>query len=66
MEWVVTSLYIMGALITHYLIYKRVNEEILQEKLDHQTANITCILWPIALMLYVLLTIEQFFGRKFN
>lgn len=39
--------YIIGALVTHYIIYKEVNEN----EIEHQSANIMCVLWPVALLI---------------
>ena len=54
MEWIIAIVYIIGALVTHYIIYRGANED----EIEHESANITCMLWPIALAIWVLLKIE--------
>ena len=55
MEWIVTILYIIGALVTHYIIYRGANED----EIEPQSANIACMLWPVALALWCMLGIEK-------
>lgn len=54
MEWIVTILYIIGALVTHYIIYRGVSED----EIEHQSANIACMLWPVALAIWIMLKVE--------
>ena len=55
MEWIVTIVYIIGALVTHYIIYRGANED----EVEPQSANIACMLWPVALAIWILLKIEN-------
>lgn len=54
MEWIVTIVYILGAITAHCFIYSNDNGEI-----EHQSANIACMLWPVALAIWLLLKIEN-------
>ena len=54
MEWIVTILYIIGALITHYIIYRGASGD----EIEHQSANIVCMLWPVALAIWCILKVE--------
>ena len=58
MEWIVTILYIVGTLITHYVIYKVSGDEV-----EHPTANIVCLLWPIAWALIAITSLEKFISK---
>lgn len=40
-------LYIAGALIAHWIIYRYYKGNI-----EHESANILCILWPVAAVIY--------------
>ena len=53
MEWIITLLYIMGALVMHYIIYSS------KEAIEHESANIACLLWLVALCIVLLLYIER-------
>lgn len=55
MEWIIAIVYIIGALVTHYIIYRRANED----EIEHQSANIMCMLWPIVLAIWILLKVEN-------
>ena len=54
MEWIVTLVYVIGALITHYIIYRNKKEE----NIEAQTANLTSLLWPVALCICLILFVE--------
>ena len=53
MGWTALVAYVVGALITHFYIYR--NGEVENDK----SANLISILWPIALCLYCILMIEH-------
>ena len=53
MEWIVTIVYILGAITAHCFIYSNDDGEI-----EHQSANIACMLWPVALAIWIILKIE--------
>ena len=55
MDIVVTLTYIVGALLTHCYIYR----ECKVEDIEHESANIMSILWPVALVIYIVLKIEE-------
>ena len=55
MEWIVVAIYIAGALIAHFIIYR----DVTMADAEHQSANITCILWPIALLICFGLWLEK-------
>ena len=54
MEWIIAIVYIIGALVTHYIIYRGTNED----EIEHQSVNIACMLWPVALAIWCMLKIE--------
>ena len=54
MEWIVTIVYILGAITEHCFIYSNDDGEI-----EHQSANIACMLWPVALAIWIILKIEH-------
>ena len=51
--------YVLGALITNFIIYKDVEET----ELEYQSANIASILWPLALVLLLVITIESWIKK---
>lgn len=55
MEWMITLLYIGGAILTHCILYKDVSDE----DREDQTASIACILWPIVLLIITVLFVER-------
>ena len=57
MEWICAIIYIIGAILTHYIIYKYRKET----NVEHQTANIVSFLWPLALIVFIVITIEHLF-----
>ena len=60
-EQIIITTYILGALITHLIIYKDGEKGI-----DHNTANICCVAWPAALLIYSLLLIKKLIKRVLN
>lgn len=54
MEWTTTIVYIIGALVTHYIIYRNSDDNI-----EHASANIACILWPVAVLICLILEMEN-------
>ena len=55
MEWMITLLYIGGAILTHCILYKDVSDE----DVEDQIASITCILWPLVLLIITVLFVER-------
>ena len=62
MEWISAIIYIIGILATHYIIYHDRKEN----NIEHQTANIACLLWPVAMLLYFMLFVEDLFSNRIN
>ena len=58
MAWIITLLYIIGAVIAHCIIYRSADE------IEPETANITCMLWPVAAIVCGILYIENIFNRS--
>ena len=62
MEGLVTLIYIAGAFITHYYIYK--DED--PYEIEQPAANIACALWPITWAIYIIINIEKFMKEMFE
>ena len=54
MEWIIVVIYAIGIFIVHLIIYKDGEKDI-----DHSTANIACVAWPVALLIVCLLQVEK-------
>ena len=52
-------IYIVGALVTHYIIYIGNREE----DIEAETANIASILWPVAVMVCLVLEVEDLYEK---
>ena len=55
-------IYIVGAFVTHYYIYK--DED--PYEIEHQSANVACVLWPLTWAIYLLINIEKFIKNLFE
>lgn len=55
MEWLFIIGYIIGAVITHYIIYRRCR----QEDVEMPMLNIICMLWPVALVTYIVYIVHD-------
>ena len=61
MNWIVIAIYVIGIFATHFIIYKGSEEDI-----DHNTVNIVCVAWPIAILICSLLLVERLIKRLLN
>ena len=61
MEWIIIAAYILGAFLTHLFIYRDGEKGI-----EHSSANIACVAWPVTLLLYILLTVERWIKILLN
>ena len=61
MEVFIIIIYILGVFITNHIIYKDGEDDI-----DHNTASIACVAWPVALLIYGLLSVEKLIRRYLN
>ena len=50
MKGIILVIYIVGAIATHFVIYRNSS---LQD-IEAETANITCVLWPIVLIVHMM------------
>lgn len=56
------AIYVLGALIMHFIIYGKENEEMA----DPASTNLACVLWPISVVLYCIISIENLFKEMIS